>query len=177
MPKARVKIEITEQDTGWQAMNDLIAELAQTGIAVEVGVLEGTPGGDEVDEHGVTNAEKAAYNEFGTVRAPARPFITETFEIYKNDYVAMMKGLLVQMLGRTISGTSAFAMIGDRIVRDIRRYVITGSEVPPPNAPSTLARKLAKGILSPRTLLDTGRMVAAITHRVVFKRRSSEGSS
>lgn len=176
MPNPRVKIDIREKDTGWQAMNDLIASLKQTGIAVEVGVLDGTPGGDEVDEHGVTNAQKAAWNEFGTEHAPARPFITETFEIYRNDYVAMMKGLLVQMLGRSISGRSAFAMMGDRVVRDIRRYVITGSEVPPPNAPSTIAKKLARGILSPRTLMFTGRMVQAITHRVVFGRRSSEGS-
>lgn len=174
----RVKFEVQDTDRGWAEFERLIDEVKQQQYGVEAGVLSGTARGDAQDAHGISNVQKAAFNEFGTSRAPARPFISPVFDMYRQKYGDLFERLLkTALIQRNINFEAIFSEVGRAIKEDIVKYVLEGSEVPPPNAPSTVEKKIDKGSgtsfmrVMVRTLVDTGRMIEAVTYRVVRGRR------
>lgn len=102
----------------------------------------------------------ATYNEYGTATIPARPFIRSAIDENAADIgkaAAMLGG---RVLDAEINKEQALGSLGlfaqRKIVEKIR------SNIPPPNAPSTVN---AKG--SSATLIDSGQLRQSIRHKVV----------
>lgn len=192
-------------DHGWEKFSMAVRALADE-HGVQVGVIGER--GDEEREGGMTNAQIAAIHEFGSEdgRIPERSFMRASFNAHKAEYINMLGQLLVRCLDGKLSADKAFGLVGLKISTDMKLFVTAGDEVPPPNAPSTIERKLgrehakvgkarmaldkalaagkkaglkalnryddAREALSTargqvRTLVDTGKMVAAITWKVI----------
>lgn len=202
MGRAAIKLSITEKDTGWDDFQSLLRDIQASDAHVKVGVLEGVGTGSvrrdtggkrsaqtgigaigvggrigtgSVAKKGLTNAELAAIHEFGSAdgRIPERSFLRSTFNANMPVYLQNLATLLERVFSGKMTVEKAFNIMGAKISTDVKKYITTGAGVPPPNAPSTLARKIAKGAWTkggllktkyePRTLIDTGRMLAAIT--------------
>jgi hypothetical protein len=173
----RAKFTIKNKPT--QAWENLRAELRRLksqggGIYAKAGFLGA--GGERPPEpgepSGLTNAELAAVHEYGApeVGVPARPFVGPAFDDNRERYELELRRLVGAFLSGSIHLEQALGILGLLMASDIRRYVTEGDEVPPPNAPATLARKEAKSSGSPwgvRTLVDTGRMIGSTTHAVI----------
>ena len=102
-------------------------------------------------------AKKAMWNEYGTSRMPARPFLRNT--LYENErkwgnFVAPKIAAIID----GASGTDILPMLGTHMVADIRKTINNGSF-----APLSAATIKAKGHAKP--LIDTGDMYGSITHK------------
>ena len=143
--------QVIDRDLGWKAIKAQVARAHRMEVAV--GILEGSKN----PEDGASIAEYAAYNEFGTSRAPSRPFMAMSFE---ENVDAIGKDFDQQgtalVLGKR-TADQALTVIGMKHAARIQN-VITGRQIPPPLADSTIAAK--KG--STKTLVDTGAMTNAV---------------
>ncbi len=173
MPASSHAIGVIDKDRGWKAMLKAIEAMAGESY-VKVGVLaDDAKGGlHAIDpETGkaadLTVAEIAACNEFGTDHIPARPFLRPTFDAVRPELERMsVKGILGILDGRLSVG-QVLNLMGAFLAAETKKTITVGAEIAPTNAPSTKARKQAKGKGTVRTLVDTGRMVGAITWTVV----------
>jgi hypothetical protein len=165
------RVGTRESDLGWAKLWRLLDVLRRTGAHVKVGVLEGHGTGSELREGGLTNAQLAAVHEFGSAdgKIPERSFIRSTFDANRETYRENLKELLVKVVDGKLTVEKAFSVLGLKIATDIKKRITTGAGIPPPNAPSTVARKIKKGAWNkggggaPRPLVDTGRLLGAIT--------------
>lgn len=123
---------------------------------VVVGVLAGEKNGD-----GASIAEYAAFNEFGTDRAPARPAMGMAFD----ENVAAIQQNVDSELTRITTGrtTAAIALgtIGQKHAERIQD-VITNRDILPRLAQSTVDGKRG----STKTLVDSGAYNAAIKYSI-----------
>ena len=142
---------VRDIDRGWK---QIVKETTRS-AAVRVGVQQDTPGhGND----GATMAEVAFYNEFGTRRIPERSFIRSAID-ERDGYRVLVARLVRGITGKAITLRQALHVLGQQAQTDIQAKI--SSNVPPPNAPTTIARKG-----SSKTLIDTGAMRAAIRYRV-----------
>lgn len=112
-----------------------------------------------------TVAQYAAYNEFGTTKIPPRPFLRPTMEERQEEWTEAIKGSVSSSLkSGQFNNRSILEVIGEGAVKDVKARIM--SNVPPPNAPSTVARKKAKGIEPIRTLVETGLMHASVEYKI-----------
>jgi len=188
MAKARV----VDRDRGWAAMVAR-AEAMAGGAYVKVGILGDKGGGlHERDAGGkgkpLTVAEIGAVNEFGTEdgHVPERSFLRSTFDRLHPELTADAAKLLPQVLDGKLSVETALNVLGAKLAGAIKRTITDGAGVPPPNAPSTVARKMRAGAWNVRgkaqvqrgwgvrPLVDTGRLLGAITWAVVTGRAARE---
>lgn len=119
----------------------------------------------------LSNAELGLMHEYGTSRMPARPFVGPTMTENRATYSRLL-GEFVKKLVWSGKGSyeQVLKIIGAKMATDIKNRITQGDQVPPPNAPSTLARKQARGQGNPRTLVDTGSMVNSITWEIAPKK-------
>lgn len=141
---------VIDRDLGWKAIK---RELERAkGREVAVGILQGS-----VDSEGASIAEYATYNEFGTEDVPSRPFMAMSFD----ENVAAINSDFQRQSKRLVTGEvtaeQALTIIGQKHAGRVQN-VITGRDILPALAPSTIAAK--KG--STKTLVDTGAMVNAV---------------
>lgn len=143
-----------------------------------------------------TNVELGIIHEFGVNaggrRIPARPFIQPAFLKHRGEYLELLR-LFVKKSVYTgdMRLEVALGIIGAKMAADMKLYVTSGPQIPPPNSPATLKAKLEAGqwnldrrrsrarkagkpvpegpLPPPRTLVDTGRMVGSITWAVIQK--------
>lgn len=132
-----------------------LERLAQK-VQVRAGVLEGA-----TTTEGQSVVQYAAYNEFGTSRIPARPFmrstLTEQRQAWINGFLALLKA------GR--APDEALRLVGDRMVRNFKDKILSNME--PANAASTIARKNKKEAGRAGTLFDTGALLKSINSEIV----------
>lgn len=139
--------------TGGDKLARKLAEIAK-GMApgkLDVGFMSGATYPD-----GTPVAQVAFWNEFGTSRAPARPFF--------RSMIAKESAGWPELLGKAAahSGYSTrqtLALIGEKINDALKSSIVGWQD--PPNAPSTVAKK---GFNKP--LIDTGDMLRATTYQV-----------
>lgn len=130
---------------------------------VEAGIIGGA-----TDEDGVSVAEYAAYNEYGTSRIPKRPFLRTTMDKNRDKYKRLLQGALK---GLASSGASepvgmALTAVGREMETDVIEQI--KSNMPPPNAPETRARKEARpGGGYAGTLFDTGTMLGSVSFQLL----------
>lgn len=102
----------------------------------------------------------ATKNEFGSVeeRIPERSFMRSTADEQAQKY-ARMAAKALQQTDRA-SFMTQLELLGVVAVGDVQLKIV--SDVPPPNAPMTIARKGSTG-----TLRDSGRMLQSIKHETI----------
>ena len=158
--------KVTDKDKGWRRLQALAKSLAADDVHVRVGVLDDGRAGSE-DRDGITTGQLAVAMEFGTQNAPARSWIGRTFDQKRGEVQADMQRLLGHIVGGELTVDKALNVLGAKYSAAVKNTVTQGEQIQPPNAPSTLARKLAKtregAANGVRTLIDTGRMVGAVT--------------
>jgi hypothetical protein len=133
---------------------------------VSIGVHEGAGH----YENGPEVAEVALWNEYGTApRAnhpgtPERSFIRSTID--END--ALINSWREEAITKILTGEwgpkKALEAIGFRVQVLIQNKI--RSNVPPPNAPSTVEQKRRDGV-PPNTLINSGLLLRSVTYRVV----------
>ena len=112
--------------------------------------------GDAKDENGVDMCDIAMWNELGTVRSPARPFMRQSVDNHTDEINRKFQSLQATIL----TGRSAEQILKELGIfqKDLmQNEIITGDFVP--NAPSTIRRKG-----SSKPLIDTGRMRQSVNY-------------
>jgi hypothetical protein len=127
-------------------------------LEVAVGIFENAR-----NDEGEKIAEYAAYNEYGTSKIPARPFMALSVDRNK----AEIKKDIDEGLARITSGAGTVEKELNRIgAKHVERIqaTITGPNIPPPLSPATVAKKGNN-----KTLVDTSAMVNAVTWEIRIK--------
>lgn len=142
-------------DNGYKALVERIYGLKKSKVAV--GIFEadgGQPHGD-----GVTVADVAAWNEFGTDTIPERSFLRAWFD----ENIARAQEALHRLMVRVVEGKltkeQALEQFGLWVQGEVQKRIAQG--IPPPNAQSTID---AKG--SSKPLIDTGQLRSSVTFGV-----------
>lgn len=137
---------------------DVVRELRALG---EVYISVGIQGEDADDTYpnGATLVEVATANEFGTDTIPQRSFIRSTFDEKRSDLAEFQRAQIAKVADGKITAEVANERIGLWAASQVQAKI--GSNIPPPNAQSTIDRKGSSA-----TLIDTGAMRQAITHEV-----------
>lgn len=151
--------KVTVRDRGWNRIKQNMLALAKK-PHVKVGVLDDGAHGDG----GLSVAELAAIHEFGAPGAgiPARSFIRSTLDENKAEYAELIRKGLAAVLAGRLSPAMLLEAIGAKVATDIKKRVTSGDGLDPPLAESTVE---AKG--SERPLVDTGRLIGAVTWKVM----------
>lgn len=167
--------KIVDKDKGWKRLQELSKRLAAEDVHVRVGVLDDGRAGSEVRGEGITTGQLAVAMEFGTDTIPARSWVGLTFDRARAEVQADMQRLLGHLVDGKITVDKALNVLGAKYSAEVKNTVTQGEQIPPPNAPSTLARKMAKtragAANAARTLIDTGRMIGAVTWATFGSRR------
>lgn len=155
---------VVDNDKGW-------AKLAETlsGPTLEVGVgLIGKSAERQHRNSELTVAQIGAMQEFGytfttpsgrEVEVPARSFLRATIDANRRKYDRQIQQAARGITGGKITAHLALDLIGLGAVGDVQQRIADG--IPPPNAPSTIARK---GSSTP--LIASGQMRQEITREV-----------
>lgn len=140
---------VKDIDKGWNRIIREMKKAQRTEVAV--GILEGS------QSDGVSIAEYATANEFGTDNIPSRPFMATAFDenLPKINADFKKQGELMAQGHRTAN--AALTVIGQKHAGRIQN-TITGRDFLPRLSPVTVKAK--KG--SEKTLVDTGAMVNAV---------------
>ena len=113
---------------------------------------------------GVPIAAVAAWNEFGTIHIPERPFIRNSIRKYKQP---ILENLAARIDPETLEVTKHLAesVVGEGFKTGLQTEIRELST--PPNAPSTIRWKTRGTRSGPTTpLIDNGDMRKSITYRV-----------
>ena len=122
---------------------------------VTVGVHEGAG----AYPSGVPVATVAFWNEFGTRSAPARPFFRSAIDEKINDIISYIDEMRAEIINGKCTPKHALEKIGFYVQEIIKAKIL--SNVPPPNAPGTLARKAGT-----KTLVDSRLLLRSIAFEV-----------
>ena len=149
MSKSRLKVN----DKKWRELKRKIPSIkgaeVTVGIQSDAGVsLDGTP-----------IAAYAAYNEFGTKRIPARPFLGSTFDERRSAWGKAADIAIDRALTDLQTFERGLGQLGELAQRDVQDKITSISS--PPNSAATIE---AKGSSNP--LIDTGAMRTAIRYEV-----------
>jgi hypothetical protein len=160
MAKNRVKVN----DKGWKKLLKRVTPLGE--YEAHVGILAAKGGNERHKASGgkITLLELAAIHEFGSPAAniPERSFIRRTFN--ESEGQAELKAIYSKIARAVIAGKltaeQAIQLLGMKMQSMVRNRILVDM-IPPPNRPSTVARKG-----SSRPLVDTGQLVGALTYEV-----------
>lgn len=111
----------------------------------------------------------AAANEYGAIAGngaviPSRPFLR--LALRSKDVAAFVRATMTTYYKGGLDLFGALTRIGLFTQGAVRKSI--GSNIPPPNAPSTIAKKGSSA-----TLIDTGRLRQSISYEIVDKRGRS----
>jgi phage gpG-like protein len=118
----------------------------------------------------VTVAEYASWNEFGVRnkantgwKIPPRSFLRSTIDERQQEYVLRLSNLISAAIGENANGDDAETIVGklaESAVGDVKQKIVRLRT--PPNAPYTIRKKK-----STNPLIDTGRLLNSIVHKIV----------
>lgn len=150
---------ITEIDRGWRRIKGALQALPRgyTKVGVQTGEQHTQPGGEQRSQ-----AEIAAWQEFGTPDIPARPFLRAALEANLRRLREIKTRLLQRLYDGHLTPATALAALGEAHEAQVKAKLTAGPWTP--NAPSTVARKG-----SSRPLIDTGQLRASIRHLEVLE--------
>lgn len=108
---------------------------------------------------GLQVAEYAIYNEFGTSKIPARPFMRGYIDNNKDRIIRFCRNGLTQVTLGNASFDQFLNAVGVEMTSGIKKSINTGEWVP--NAPYTVKRKGSN-----KPLIDTGVMLNSVTYSI-----------
>lgn len=153
---------VVDIDLGYNAIMKEIEELSK--VSLLVGIQEGAKTqaqskNGRKQKPGLSVAEYAAKNEFGTREIPQRSFMRTAFD----ENINKIEEVAADQYGKIIDGDIAIkqglGIIGQVITAMIQRKI--QAIVFPPNSPRTIA---IKG--SSKPLIDFGQMVKSVTYAI-----------
>lgn len=162
------KTVVKDKDLGFNAIIEEIEKLGKSNVKIGFFANEKTvsqvktnsnSGEKRIKKAGESIAQIAIYNEFGTDKIPARPFMSTTYaENYAkvNRIVGKEYDKIIEGKSTVYKSLSALGVYYEGLVKQKIRQIRL-----PPNAPSTIK---AKG--SSKPLIDFGQMIAAVTYEV-----------
>lgn len=121
----------------------------------------GYKAGEAVEPSGADVADVALFNEFGTYRIPARPFLRDSVDNNAGKIETVCKAQL-ESVAHGKSAAAAFAAIYEMQAALIRDTIAGGGFAP--NAESTVAKKH-----SSKPLIDTGTMMQSVGFEIRAK--------
>lgn len=145
--------------TGGDKYKAILEKIAKLKLTAQAGIPAGATTTD-----GKSIPEYAMYNELGTSRIPARPFMRTTANEHQNEWCETLAGALKGEILKD-NAKSAMGLVGEQMKAHIQQTIQKGSFAP--NSPRTIANKRAKGKREPdHPLIDTGQMIASIISEV-----------
>ncbi len=111
----------------------------------------GYESGKSKEKNGADVCAVAAWNEFGTINIPSRPFMRKSVDDNKDEISAYMRKKVEEVISGRKTAEQVFKEIGLFQKGLIQKKITDGSFEP--NAPSTIRQKK-----SDKPLIDTGRM-------------------
>jgi hypothetical protein len=145
---------VRDVDKGYAALVKRVYGLATP--TIEVGILDS----EGSAAHGATSVlEVAIWNEFGTAGIPERSFIRAWFDENSERLHEAVRRMLEAAVAGKYAKDQALELLAQRFVAEIQKRMARG--IPPPNAPSTVARK---GSSTP--LIDTEQLRSSISYRI-----------
>lgn len=139
--------------SGGDKVEKILAELAEKMHgSLDVGFLEGATYPDD----GMPVAQVAFWNEYGTSRAPARPFFRTTIEEKSDEWADRLARAAKHY---DYDAPTVLKAMGESIKEDIQTSIIGWTD--PRNADSTIAKK---GFNKP--LIEDGHMRDSVDYRV-----------
>lgn len=115
----------------------------------------GFQAGEAAEKDGTDIANIAMWNEVGTSRAPARPFLRPSVDDHKEEIAKICKAYLQKLAKGEVTAQQILSGLGNMQVGLVQDKILDGPHTP--NATSTLKAKLRKG-LSEKPLIATGSM-------------------
>lgn len=161
-----VRPVVVDIDLGYKAIFQEIEELSKksllVGIQEKARTVAQSKGGRK-QKAGLSVAEYAADNEFGTNLIPQRSFMRTAFD----ENIDRIENIAAIQYGKIIDGSISLAqglgIVGQVITGMIQRKI---REIRfPPNSPKTIA---LKG--SSKPLIDFGQMVKSVTYAIRTKK-------
>jgi len=148
-------VSVTDRDIGYRELVQLMQRIAKLD---KISVLIGIRG-----RSGKRLVTIATVHEFGTRdgRIPERSYLRSTVDEHRLRYIAMVSKAAKKIV-EGADPTQVMGLIGSVAVGDVQRKI--ANRIPPPNAPSTIARKG-----SDVPLIDTGRLRQSIDYVVKVK--------
>lgn len=140
--------KVTVKDHGFEKLQKDVA--AMKGRGVKVGIM----GGGEVLDY-------AMYNEFGTSRIPARPFMQTTFDNNQAEMDKYVTFLAQQIIDGKSTPDRVLRVLGETYQMKVQETIRNAKDWAVPNNPETIEQK---GSSSP--LIDEGRMVGSVRYEV-----------
>ena len=140
-------VTIIDKDMGFERVKLDFKQLRDR--QVRVGIW-----GDEVVDY-------AIYNEFGTSRMPARPFMQTTYNTHMPKVLKFVEYLTGQIIDGKTTPDHVLRTVGEKYQAAIQMTIRDAKTWAVPNDPYTVQRK---GSSSP--LIDTGRMLASVRYEV-----------
>lgn len=149
-------------------LDDMMKQFGTNFIA-RVGILGARAGATHDTESGMTNSQIGVIHEFGseTNNIPARSFLRMPLETRQEDLLEALDSATVKKLVEAGEIEKVYKLLGihaEGIVKDAFRSSGYGNW--PPNTPETVKKKG-----SSRPLIDTTKLMGAITSDVVKNRR------
>lgn len=159
---ARPFVRIIDKDRGWGALKSELAT-AHGGVYGKAGVIGEKAAEQHPGENGesLNNAELALIHEFG-LGVPERSFIRAAFDGNVEKYSDHLRQFVAAVYDRKLSIERMLGLLAQEVASDIRKLILEGDGVPPPNAHATIEQKG-----SSRPLVASGQMKNAITGAVV----------
>lgn len=165
-----------DKDRAWKdaAKHPVMKAIRGQDSHVKIGVLA-EKGGAVKDADGVSAVELAAIHEFGAPKAniPERSFLRRTLHERANDLEKVMGNLAKQVVDGTITMEVALNQLG-AVASSWVKNTIAENRVTPPTGDEQNRRKNLRAGQPPdaptTTLVDTGRMMNAITWLVKMER-------
>jgi hypothetical protein len=148
-------IEVKDEDHGYRELVKRVFGL-HTEARIDVGILEDEAHGDDA----ITMLELGTIHEFGTDTIPERSFIRAWFDEEEPELRIKFAELMKSVVEGKRTKDEILELMGLYCVGRIQARMSEG--VPPPNAPSTVARKH-----SSTPLIDTGILRSSVSYRVV----------
>jgi hypothetical protein len=140
-------------DRGWMKFQTNIQQLQRQGVKVG---LRSTAG----SHNGVLIVDYAVFNEFGTSKIPARPFMRRTADQSRQFLAPFVSALTQRMIQNNLSVSQVMNQLGLFYQDKIRNTIRSSPTWAVPNAPSTIKKK---GSSVP--LIDTGAMLGAVDYQ------------
>jgi len=147
-------VSIRDKDHGFTRIKLDFKKLRGRGVKV------GLMGNEQVE--GTSVVDYATYNEFGTSRIPARPFMQRTADEGKEEITRFTEHLVGQMIDGKIDDTTVLKNLGEKYTSMVKKTIRDAKNWAVPNDPATIK---AKGSSSP--LIDTGRMIGAVSYEIL----------
>ena len=147
---------VSDDARGWSKLAKELASLDSASVLVGI---QGPAGDAAHGKSGLTVAEVASIHEFGR-GVPERSFLRATIDINQRRLDSLLLRLAAGVMAGKLTAGHALELMGETAVGMVIERI--DDHIPPPNAPSTIARK---GSSTP--LIDSAQLKGSITYKVV----------